>query len=254
MTAPQASNGGRRVLITGGASGIGAAFVRGFAAQGDHVVFLDIDTEAGEQISAEVAGSGHRADFFHCDLADTDVIQDTIADWSAQNGHIGVLINNAGDDARHAFADVTARYWDRQMAVNLRQQFFCAQAVVPGMIATGGGVIINLGSTSWMNGGADMVVYATAKSAVLGLTRSMSRLLGKDGIRVNAIAPGWVHTEKQLHRAQSEDPGVMAAYTSQQSIPIPLQVDDICRTALWLASDSAAMVTGQQIVVDGGVT
>ena len=235
----------RNVLITGGASGIGAQMVARFAQQGARVGFLDFDAEGGAQVAA-VTG----ATFVQCDLRDIPALRAAVARLGAALGDITVLVNNAARDDRHALEDVEAEYWDERMATNLRHQFFCAQAVVPMMRRAGGGSIINLGSISWMNRAGGMPAYTAAKAAVRGLTRGLARDLGPDRIRVNEVVPGWVHTERQ--KALWLTPDSEARSQANQCLKGAVMPDDIARMVLWLAADDSAMVTAQHFVVDGG--
>jgi D-xylose 1-dehydrogenase len=186
-------------------------------------------------------------------LRDIAATKAAIADLAAELGPFRALINNAGDDARHAWSEVTPELWDDRFAVNVRHQFFCAQAVAPAMRQAGGGAIVNLGSISWMFGAAGLIAYTTAKSAIAGLTKSLARELGADGIRVNAIAPGMIWTEKQATRAGSDFAAKRDAYLARQCIKEPLDAADIARMALWLASDESRRVAGQTFIIDGGV-
>ena len=186
------------VIISGGASGIGESLVRNFAAQGAKVGFVDIQAERGQQLAAELTAMGQVAKFIACDITDIAAYQAAIADFAATHGDALVLVNNAAHDQRHDWSEVTPAYWDDRMAVNLKHAFFAIQAVAPGMIAAKRGAIINTGSISWMIMSPSIPVYETAKAATHGLTRSMARELGKHGIRVNSLVPGWIMTERQL--------------------------------------------------------
>jgi NAD(P)-dependent dehydrogenase (short-subunit alcohol dehydrogenase family) len=240
----------RSVLITGGASGIGAALVEHFAAQGARVAFLDLDHAASAALAQSLADAATPPMFIACDLADTAALRAAIATARERLGPLDILINNAGNDARHRFAEVTPEQFDRIVAVNLRQQFFAAQAVAPDMRAQGGGAIVCLGSTGWMQKNAGYPVYATAKSAIAGLVRALARELGPDRIRVNALVPGWVMTEKQ-QRLWLDAEGE-AQIARMQCLQARLQPADIARMALFLAADDSAMCTGQDFIVDGG--
>ncbi len=243
----------RPVLITGGGSGIGASIVAAFAHQGARVGFLELSATAA-QATIEACGSARHAPLARVlDLRDIAATKAAIADLAAALGPFRALINNAGDDARHAWSEVTPELWDDRFAVNVRHQFFCAQAVAPAMRQAGGGAIVNLGSISWMFGAAGLIAYTTAKSAIAGLTKSLARELGADGIRVNAIAPGMIWTEKQATRAGSDFAAKRDAYLARQCIKEPLDAADIARMALWLASDESRRVAGQTFIVDGGV-
>lgn len=236
---------GKVVLISGGGSGIGAAMVAHFAAQGARVAFLDFDRAAGEA-TARATG----ALFLYCDLRDIAALRAAVAQAKATLGPVQVLVNNAARDDRHGWETVEPDYWDERMHTNLRHQFFCAQAVAPGMKAARGGSIINLGSISWMISEGGMPAYTTAKAAVGGLTRSLARDLGRFGIRVNEVVPGWIFTERQ-EKLWATPEGV-AAMLARQCLNEKLMPPDIARMVLWLAADDSRMVTAQQFIVDGG--
>jgi len=238
---------GKRVLITGGATGIGEALVRGFAAQGAAVTFLDIQKAPGDALAAQLPG----ACFLACDLADPEALAQAAASAQAA-GPFDVLINNAAHDLRQPAADVTAQDWRRGLAVNLDPQFLLARALYPGMKQAGGGVIINLSSINPLLGLAGMAAYVAAKGAVNALTKALAREWGPDRIRVNVISPGWVVTDRQL--ALWLTPEAEKAWMDQVALKERLMPEDIARTALFLASDEARMITGQNIVVDGGRT
>ncbi|MBL8655127.1 MAG: SDR family oxidoreductase [Alphaproteobacteria bacterium] len=238
------------VLVTGGAAGIGEFIVRAFAAQKAVVAFVDIQKDRGEKLAAELTAQSQRAHFAPVDVTDTAALQKTIGDFAAKLGPIGVLINNAAHDERHATDTVTSEYWDDRIAVNLKHQFFAAQAVLPGMKAAGGGSIINFGSTSWMIGQGGMAVYTAAKSAVLGLTRSMARDYGSFNIRVNTVAPGWIMTERQIEKWLT--PEGEAELMKRQCLKRRLQPAELAKFTLFLASDEASACTNQNYIVDGG--
>ncbi len=242
----------RTVLITGGATGIGASLVEHFAGQGAKVGFIDIDTDAGTLLAAGLAGSRNAPLFVPADLTDTAAMLSAIDSVRRQLGPIVVLINNAANDRRHSIAETTPESWDAGIAVNLKHQFFAAQAVVADMKQAGGGSIVNFGSVSWMLKMGGMPVYTTAKAAVAGLTRSLARDLGPSNIRVNTLVPGWVMTDKQV-RLWLDDAG-RAAIARGQCINQPLMAEHIARMALFLAADDSAMCTGQDFVVDAGWT
>jgi NAD(P)-dependent dehydrogenase (short-subunit alcohol dehydrogenase family) len=245
---------GKPVLITGGGGGIGAAMVEAFCAQGARVAALEVNAaQAAITAKAVAARTGNRPAFATCDLRDIAATQQAIAGLAAITGPVRTLVNNAGDDERHAWDSVTPALWDDRFAVNLRHQFFCAQAVAAPMEAAGGGAIINLGSVSWMFGAAGLIAYTTAKAAVAGLTKSLARELGAMRIRVNCIAPGWVLTEKQVARAQASDPGKFDAYLQRQCLKEHIAPADIAGLALWLASDESRRCSGQTFVLDAGV-
>jgi NAD(P)-dependent dehydrogenase (short-subunit alcohol dehydrogenase family) len=243
----------RTVLITGGATGIGASFVQHFAEQGARVAFIDVDAVAGAALAASLAGvSTHAPVFVACDLRDIPALRAAIAEVRDRVGAVRVLVNNAADDRRHAIDDVTPAAWDAGIAVNLRHAFFAAQAVKNDMGSSGGGSIINLGSISWMIKQGGMPVYTTSKSAAQGLTRSLARDLGPHRIRVNTLVPGWVMTEKQLRLWVTEESS--RQIDQNQCLPDRLQAADLARMALFLAADDSAMCTAQDFIVDGGWT
>ncbi|WP_418230143.1 SDR family NAD(P)-dependent oxidoreductase [Burkholderia mayonis] len=241
---------GRTVLITGGATGIGASFVEHFARQDARVAFVDLDARAGEALAARLADAAHAPVFVACDLTDVAALRGAIDTIRAHIGPIAVLVNNAANDVRHAIEDVTPESFDAGIAVNLRHQFFAAQAVIDDMKQLGGGSIVNLGSISWMLKNAGYPVYATAKAAVQGLTRALARELGPFRIRVNSLVPGWVMTDKQ-RRLWLDDAG-RAAIKAGQCIDAELLPGDLARMALFLAADDSRMITAQDVVVDGG--
>ena len=242
---------GRVVFVTGGASGIGAELVRAFAGSGAKVALVDIQADAGEALAGALAGAASPPLFLQADLTDIDALRGAIDATRRLLGPIAVLVNNAGNDDRHDIDQVTPEYWDRTMNVNLRHQFFAAQAVRPHMKELGYGSIINFSSIAWMSGAAGMVAYTTAKSAVVGLTKTLGREFGPDNIRVNAIAPGAVMTERQLRLWYS--PAEADQIADRQAIKRRLLPDDIARATLFLAADDSEMITKQYIVVDGGI-
>lgn len=238
------------VLISGGATGIGAALVRNFAAQGAKVGFVDIAREEGETLAAELTGLGQTTAFVPCDITDTPAYQAAIAALAALHGDALVLVNNAAHDQRHAWGDVTPRDWDDAMAVNLKHAFFAIQAVAPGMVRAGKGSIINTGSISWMIKTPSLPVYQAAKAAMHGLTRAMALDLGQSSIRVNSLVPGAVITERQLKLWL--DDASLRSITANQTLPGHVYPDDVARMALFLAADDSAMISGQQFLVDAG--
>ena len=241
----------RTVLITGGASGIGARLVQRFAEQGARVGFVDIDAAAGTALADRLADAGtHTPVFVRADLTDIDMLRDAVARVRAATGPITVLLNNAANDKRHDVASLSPAAWDAGIAVNLKHQFFAAQAVLPDMRDAGGGSVVNFGSISWMLKQGGMPAYTTSKAAVQGLTRSLARDLGVHGIRVNTLVPGWVMTDKQL--ALWVDDAAKAEIARGQCLARPLQSDDIANMALFLAADDSAMCTAQDFIVDGG--
>ncbi|MEY4752058.1 MAG: hypothetical protein RIQ60_4272 [Pseudomonadota bacterium] len=252
LTAVYPSLAGRTVLITGGATGIGASLVERFVGQGAKVAFVDIDVAHGQALAERLAAEGARTPplFLRCDLTDIAALRAAVTEVRAAFGPITVLLNNAANDQRHQIAATTPESWDATIAVNLKHQFFAAQAVMDDMRAAGGGSIINFGSISWMLKQGGMPVYTTSKAAVQGLTRSLARDFGPHNIRVNTLAPGWVMTEKQI-RLWLDDAG-RADIARGQCINRPLLPDHIAAMALFLAADDSAMCTAQDFIVDGG--
>ncbi len=241
----------RVVFVTGGASGIGAAEVSAFARQGARVAFVDIADEAAQALCANVREAGHPEPFFqHCDLTDIGALQAAIASVGARLGPVTVLVNNAANDQRHAWQDVTPDFWDERMATNLRHQFFAIQAVAPMMKAAGGGSIVNFGSISWHTNHGGMPAYTTAKAAVEGLTKGMARDLGPDGIRVNTVIPGWIMTQRQIDLWLT--PEAEAELMRAQCLKEKVYPEDVANLVLWLGSDDSRMCTSQLWVVDGG--
>lgn len=242
---------GRHVLVTGGASGIGAAMVRAFAGQGARVTFLDVDAEAAAALLEEPLARG--AAFRACDLRDVGALRAAVAAVERDRGGVEVLVNNAGRDDRHELFAVEPGYWDERLALNLNHQFFCTQAVARGMVERGrGGAVILLGSVSWMRGRPGMVGYTTAKAAVHGLARTLARELGPAGVRVNCLVPGAVLTERQarLWLTPERDRG----FVDLQALKFRLVPDHVARVALFLGSDESAGCTGANFLVDAGLT
>lgn len=242
----------RVVLITGGGSGIGESLVRHFCAQGARVAFIDIAREASERLVADLERGPHAPPRFeYCDLTDIAALRAAVARIQQTLGPVRVLINNAAHDDRHAIDDVTPEYWDERLAVNLKHQFFAAQAVYKDMAAAGGGAIINFGSVSWMTAQGGMPAYTTAKSAVQGLTRSLARDFGTLNIRVNTVVPGWIMTERQKNLWLT--PEAKAETLARQCLKRMLDPADVARVVLFLASDEAAGCTNQTFMVDAGL-
>lgn len=240
----------RTVLISGGATGIGAGFVTAFARQGARVAFLDIDRDGAETLLHELGDVPHRPCFVPCDVTDLGALDAAIGEARAALGPIAVLVNNAADDARHTLASTRPEDFDRNVAVNLRHQYFAIQAVVPDMRALGGGSVICLGSTGWMIKNDGYPMYAMAKAAVRGLVNGLARSLGRERIRINALVPGWVITDKQ--RRLWLDAEGEAEIARRQCLPGFLAADDLARAALFLAADDSCMCTGHDFIVDGG--
>ncbi|HUA76110.1 MAG TPA: SDR family NAD(P)-dependent oxidoreductase [Acetobacteraceae bacterium] len=240
---------GKAVLVTGGASGIGAAMVESFVAQESRVFFIDIDKPAGEALAEKLGG---QARFFAADLTDIAALRAAIRAIEAAAGHgLDVLVNNAARDDRHAWDGVEPEQWRRTLALNLDHQFFATQAVVPGMEARGGGAVILFGSRSWMRGLPNMVGYTTAKAAINGLTHTLAREFGPKGIRVNCVVPGAIVTERQ--RRLWTPPEADAAILARQALKYRLTPLHVARVAVFLASEEAAGCTGSNFFVDGGV-
>ena len=241
----------RAVFITGGASGIGAALVEHFAAQGARVAFVDILEAEAHALAQRLAGAGHPEPWFrHCDIRDIAALQAAVRDAAQALGPLKALVNNAAHDERHAIAEVTLEYWENRMQINLRHQFFAAQAAAPIMQAAGGGSIVNFGSSSWHMGLGGMPAYVTAKAAIEGLTRGLARDLGPHNIRVNCVIPGWIMTERQIRLWLT--PAGEAELMEKQCLKEKLYPPDVARMVLWLAADDSRMCTNQNFVVDGG--
>ncbi|MFV3075913.1 SDR family NAD(P)-dependent oxidoreductase [Niveispirillum fermenti] len=238
---------GRSVLITGGASGIGAAMVEAFAAQQARVSFIDIDAAAGTAMAARTG-----ARFVPCDVTDIAALRAAIADTEAAAGGIDVLVNNAGKDDRQTVDGVEPESWRRMLALNLDHQFFASQAVAPAMMARGAGAIIMLGSISWMRGRPGMVSYTTAKAAINGLTRTLAREYGPGGVRVNCIVPGAILTDRQA--ALWLTPELNQQFIDLQALKFRLTAGHVARMALFVASDESAGCTGANFIVDAGLT
>jgi NAD(P)-dependent dehydrogenase (short-subunit alcohol dehydrogenase family) len=235
----------RSVFISGGGSGIGASIVEHFAAQGSKVGFVDIDEPASKAL-AEKTG----AFFIKCDIRDVKAYQSAIGEVAVRHGPITALVNNAARDDRHELEDVTPEFWDERIAVNLRHAFFAIQAVAPGMKRAGGGAIVNFSSISYHTMTANLSVYQAAKAAVIGMTRGLARDLGVDKIRLNAITPGWIMTQRQidLWLTPEAEADLMKAQVLKEKVYPP----DIARMALFLAADDSRLISGQNFVVDGG--
>jgi len=241
---------GASVFITGGGSGIGAALCDGFMAQGAKVAFVQRSDAVGFCDAMEQR-HGMRPLFIPCDVTDIAALKNAIATAAGAHGPVTVLINNAANDKRHAVADVTEDMWDQSLAINLKPYFFTCQAVVEGMRKAGGGAVVNISSISYMMGQAGYPAYTTANAGINGLTRSLARELGPDHIRVNALAPGWVLTDKQMEMWAT--PQALAAHLERQCLKEHLMPEDIVDAAMFLASRASKMMTGQALVVDGGV-
>ena len=239
----------KRVIVSGGASGIGAGIVEGFARQGARVAFMDIADDEATKLLGKLGDARSVPVFSLCDITDVPTFEKTIGACIEQLGGCDILVNNAGNDDRHKVADVTESYWDAQMAVNLKHMFFAAKAATPHIKAAGGGSIINLGSISWHLGLEDLTVYQAANAAIEGMTRSLARELGRSGIRVNAILPGNVQTPRQQKWYTPEGEAELVA---AQCLDGRIQPRDIAAMAAFLASDEARFCTGHNYWVDAG--
>ncbi|MEL7414349.1 MAG: SDR family oxidoreductase [Pseudomonadota bacterium] len=241
---------GASVFVTGGGAGIGASLTEGFLMQGARVGFVQRSDATGFCDEME-AKHGQRPLFIQCDITDVPALQAAISQTAEAHGTIKVLVNNAANDTRHSTAEYSVEAWDKGMAVNLRPQFFAAQAVVEGMKAIGGGSIVNFSSISYMMGNAGYPGYVASKAGITGLTRGLAREFGPDTIRVNALMPGWVLTDRQMELWA--DPESLAAHLERQCLKEHLAPRDIVDATLFLASEASRMMTGQGMVVDGGV-
>ena len=242
---------GRVVLVTGGATGIGESIVRHFARQGSRVCFLDVQDEPGHALAEDLAREGcPKPAYIHCDLTDVAALQSAVGGVIAAQRTIDVLVNNAANDQRHKLEDVTPEYWDQCLAINLRPQFFMIQAALPAMKTSGRGSIINMSSISWMIPSTGLPIYIAAKSAIVGLTRTLAHELGPAGIRVNAVLPGAIVTEKQKRLVYT--PEYKAEIMANQALKREILPDDVARLVLFLASDDSSAITNQSYIIDGG--
>lgn len=242
---------GRAVLVTGGATGIGESIVTHFARQGSRVAFIDIQEEPAGQLVESLSAEGCPSPLYiYCDLTDIGALQSAVKQALATLGGIDALVNNAANDQRHSIEEVTADYWDHSMAVNLRPQFFVIQAVLPAMRAAGRGSIINMSSICWMIPSTGLPLYATAKAAIVGLTRTMAHEVGSANIRVNAVLPGAIATERQ--RRLWYTPEYKAEILASQALKREILPDDVARLVLFLAADDSSAITNQSYIVDGG--
>ena len=243
---------GQGVLVTGGGSGIGAALVEGFARQGARVAFLDIaEAESRAFVSGLEGRVEHLPHYIKADLRDIDALRAAVAAAAGTLGGLRVLVNNAARDDRHDMESVEPDYWDENQAVNLRHHFFAAQAVVPHMRQAGGGAIVNFSSIAFMLNMGELPSYTTAKAGIVGLTKSLAGRLGPDNIRVNALLPGMVLTERQ--RRLWIDDAALKDGVARQCLKRPLEADDMVGPCLFLASEASAAITAQTLIVDGGM-
>ena len=239
------------VLITGGASGIGAAMVEQFALQGSRVAFIDIAASKANRLIEGLEGRcAHLPRFWPCDIREIAVLKSTVVEIQGEFGAIRVLVNNAANDDRHKLSEVTPEYWDERMAVNLRHQFFTIQSIVPNMVAAGGGSIINMSSIAPIIPSTGLPVYVTAKAAIVGLTRTMAHELGRLNIRVNCVLPGAVLTERQQDLWWT--PEYEAQIMERQALKCKVMPDDVARLVLFLASDDSSAITNQSYIADAG--
>jgi len=243
---------GKSVFISGGGSGIGEYLSEGFVAQGAKVAFVQRSDATATCDRIEKA-TGSRPLFLKCDVTDIPALQDAIAKSAEAHGPITVLVNNAAWDNRHPLSPFTVEQWDYMQAVNVRHHFFAAQAVAPGMKQAGGGTIVNYSSISYMMGNGGYSAYTTAKAGITGLTRSLARELGPDNIRVNALMPGWVLTERQRREWVDEDGANLAAFLERQCLKLEIPPEAMVEPTLFLASAASTVMTGQALVVDAGV-
>lgn len=237
----------KSVLVSGGATGIGAEIVRAFAQQGAFVGFLDFDQKAGKSLQNDFGAS---VSFEFCDLRNIDDLQSSIQSLRAQLGPFSYLVNNAARDDRHDWQDVTPEYWDERIATNLKHQFFAAQAVAPDMISLGGGSIVNMSSISWWEAMGNFPTYATSKAAVHGMTRSLARDLGPHKIRVNTVVPGHIMTERQ--KELWSPPEFLEARKERQCLPVLIEPEYVAKMVLFLCSDDSSMCSAHNFFVDGG--
>ena len=241
---------GKSVFITGGGSGIGASLTEGFLQQGAKVAFVQ-RSDSNELCDEMESRHGSRPLFIPCDITDVPALTAAIQKSSKEHGPITALVNNAANDQRHKTEDVTEEFWDWSQAINLKAYFFACQAVIAGMKSAGGGAIVNFSSISYMMGNAGYPSYTSANAGITGMTRSLAREFGADKIRVNALAPGWVLTDRQLDKWAT--PEALAQHLERQCLKDHLKPKDIVDATLFLASDASRMMTGQLMAVDGGV-
>jgi NAD(P)-dependent dehydrogenase (short-subunit alcohol dehydrogenase family) len=242
---------GRSVFVTGGATGIGASIVEHFARQGSRVAFLDVQDEEGRGLVERLRPAVETAPvYFYCDLARVLELKAVVSEAVTALGGVDVLVNNAANDQRHRIEDVTEEYFDQSIAVNLRPQFFMIQSVLPAMKKAGRGSIINMSSISWIIPSTGVPVYVTTKAAVVGLTRTMAHELGPAGIRVNAVLPGAIATEKQKRHVYT--PEYKSEIMASQALKRDILPEDVARLVLFLGADDSSAITNQSYIIDGG--
>jgi NAD(P)-dependent dehydrogenase (short-subunit alcohol dehydrogenase family) len=241
---------GKRVVVTGGGSGIGAAITEIFARQGSRVAFIDIADTDSRELERKLSDTESPPRYYRCDLTNIEAIRQTFARIRSDIGSIDVLVNNAANDDRHSLQETTEEYWDNRIAVNLRHLFFCTQAVTEGMKANNGGVIINLGSVSWHLALPDLAIYQTAKAGIEGMTRALARDLGPFGIRVSCVIPGGVRTPRQMKLWHTPDEE--ARMLGMQCLKARIEPYDVAAMVAFLSSDDARMCTGHEYFVDAG--
>ena len=243
----------KRVFITGGGSGIGASIVEHFCKQGSEVYFVDINLIETKKLLKKIKKNKFRSPtFLECNLLDIKKLEKIIKKIISSKGAINVLINNAANDDRHTTDQVDEKYWQNRMDINLKHYFFAAKAVIKGMKKIKAGSIVNLSSVSWMLGEGDKVVYETAKSAVVGLTRSFAKEYGKYNIRTNSVVPGSIVTERQIKHWLT--PKYKKLILESQALKRQLKPNDVAQLVLFLASDQSSGCTKQSFIVDGGIT
>ena len=239
------------VIITGGASGIGTSIVENFLQQGSKVAFLDKEENLGKNLVETFSKFKHKPLFKHCDLTNITQLKESINNIKDELGLVSILVNNAANDERHSIDSVTEEFWDDRMNVNLKHYFFAIQSVYKDMKKLGDGKIVNIGSFSWMLGQGNMPGYTTAKSAIMGLTRTLARDLGEFNIRVNCVVPGWIITDRQKKLWLTAE--AKKEQLERQCIKRMLKPEDIAKAVLFFASDQSSGCTAQNYVVDGGV-
>jgi len=240
----------RVVVVTGGASGIGEHIVEHFVRQGSRVAFLDVQDESAAKLVGRLKASAAALIYRRCDVTDTAALAATIDEIADRFETIDVLVNNAGNDTRHSIEEVTPEYWDKCIAINLKQQFFACQAVTPVMKRAGHGSIVNISSISWLIPGTGLPVYAASKAGVVGLTRTLAHELGPQNIRVNAVLPGAILTERQRRLWFSEE--YVARVLQNQALKRMITPEEVARLVLFLAADDSSAITNQSYIVDGG--